>query len=60
MEMIQMNEPLTEEEAKMPLEMAPLQIVLGLEFCKTKGEAVELLEDAMELGQRRASRNRNH
>ena len=43
---------LTEEEAKMPLEMALLQLVLGIQTCQTKGDVVELLEDAVELGRR--------
>lgn len=43
---------LSEEEAKMPLEMALSQIALGLKTCKTIGEAVDLLEDAVELGRR--------
>jgi hypothetical protein len=43
---------LTEEEAKMPLDMALLQIVLGLQTCKTKGDVVRLLKDAVELGRR--------
>lgn len=41
---------LTEEEAKMPLHMALLQITQGLQSCKTKGEATELLEDAVTIG----------
>ena len=41
---------LTEEEAKMPLKMALMQIVLGLQSCKNKECAVELLMDAVELG----------
>lgn len=44
---------LTEEEAKMPLDWALLQIVMGLQTCKTKGDAVELLKDAVELGRRK-------
>lgn len=43
---------LTEEEAKMPLEMALLQIVLGIQHCKTKKDVGELLKDAVELGRR--------
>jgi hypothetical protein len=43
---------LTEEEANMPLEMALLQLVLGLQTCKTKDDVVELLRDAVELGRR--------
>ena len=43
---------LTEEEAKMPLDMALGQIVLGLQTCKTKGDVIELLKDAYELGRR--------
>jgi len=43
---------LTEEEAKMPLDMALLQLALGLQTCKTKGAVVELLHDAVELGRR--------
>lgn len=43
---------LTEDEAKMPLDMALMQLALGLQTCKTKGEAVRLLLDAVELGRR--------
>ena len=43
---------LTEEEAKMPTELALLQIALGLLTCDTKGEVVELLWDVFELGKR--------
>ena len=48
---------LTEEEAKMPLDMALVQIALGLQTCKTKGEVVELLKDAVELGRRQEREN---
>ncbi len=41
---------LTKEESEMPLNMALRQIVLGLQSCKTKGDALELLEDAVGLG----------
>jgi hypothetical protein len=43
---------LTEEEARMPLEMALGQLVLGIETCKTRGEVINLLKDAVELGRR--------
>jgi hypothetical protein len=43
---------LTEKEAEMPLEMALAQITLGLQTCKTKGDVIELLKDAVELGRR--------
>jgi len=43
---------LTEEEAKMPLDFALLQLAIGLQTCKTKGDVVKLLEDAVELGRR--------
>lgn len=43
---------LTEQEAEMPLEMALMQLSLGLQSCKTKGDAVGLLMDAVELGRR--------
>lgn len=36
---------LTDEEKKMPLEMQLLQFVLGLQCCKNKGDAVNLLKD---------------
>lgn len=48
---------LTEEEAKMPLDMALGQLVLGIETCKTRAEVINLLKDAVELGRR--SRNEN-
>lgn len=44
---------LTEEEAKMPLHMALLQLTLGLQTCKTKKDAVILLNDAFILGKRK-------
>ncbi len=43
---------LTEKEAKMPLDLALSQLVLGLQSCKTKGDVVDLLKDAVELGRR--------
>jgi uncharacterized protein YukJ len=43
---------LTDEEAKMPLKEALLQLTLGLQTCKTKGDVMRLLEDAVELGRR--------
>jgi len=43
---------LTEKESKMPLDMALLQLSLGLQTCTTKGDVVELLKDAVELGRR--------
>ncbi len=43
---------LTNKEAEMPLELALLQIALGLQTCKTKGDVIELLQDAVELGRR--------
>lgn len=43
---------LTEKEAKMPLDMALLQLALGLQSCNSKEEAVNLLKDAVELGRR--------
>ena len=51
---------LTEEESKMPKDMALLQLTLGLQTCKTKKDAVELLEDAFELGRRRERKFHNH
>lgn len=36
---------LTESELEMPKEMVNLQIVLGLQSCKTKNDVSELLED---------------
>jgi hypothetical protein len=42
---------LTDEEAKMPLEQSLLQLALGLQTCKTKGDAVDLLKDAVKLGE---------
>jgi hypothetical protein len=44
---------LTETEAEMPLDLALLQISLGLQTCKTKGDVVNLLGDAVELGRRK-------
>jgi len=41
---------LTKEEVKMPLHLALLQLSLGLQTCKTKGDVVGLLMDAVELG----------
>jgi hypothetical protein len=43
---------LTEAEAIMPLDLALLQLALGLQTCKTKGDVVALLKDAVELGRR--------
>lgn len=43
---------LTEKEAKMPLDMALLQLALGLQSCNSKEDAVNLLKDAVELGRR--------
>ncbi len=39
---------LTEKELEMPKEMVDLQIVLGLQSCKTKSDVVQLLSDARE------------
>jgi len=44
---------LTEQEATMPIEQSLLQLCLGLETCKTKEDVVELLKDAVKLGQAR-------
>jgi hypothetical protein len=44
---------LTEEEARMPLDAALLQLTLGLQTCNTKMDAIKILEDAVELGRRR-------
>lgn len=41
---------LTEEETKMPLDLCLSQLTLGLQSCKTKGDAKELLMDAVKLG----------
>ena len=43
---------LTEEEAKMSKDEILLQIVLGLQTCKTKGKVIKLLEDVYEIGRR--------
>ena len=43
---------LTEEESKMPSRMALSQLALGLQTCKTEGDAVDLLNDAFILGKR--------
>ena len=39
---------LTEEEFKMPQKMVDLQVVLGLQSCKSKSDVVELLSDIRE------------
>ena len=44
---------LTEEESKMPLDMALLQISIGLQTCKTKDDVKDLLMDAVLIGERR-------
>jgi len=36
---------LTEKEAEMQSDLVDLQIVLGLQTCKTKGDVLELLKD---------------
>ena len=36
---------LSEQEAKMEPDLVDLQIVLGLEHCKTKKDVLELLQD---------------
>jgi len=43
----------------MPKMMALLQIVIGLQTCKTKGEARMLLEDVYELGRRAGVKSQN-
>lgn len=43
---------LTEEEAKMSLDAALMQICLGLQTYETKADVIELLQDAVELGRR--------
>lgn len=45
---IEMNY-LTEEEKKMPNEMRLLQLALGLESCRTRKDAHELLKEAQEI-----------
>lgn len=40
---------LTDKERKMPHRIKLLQIVLGLQTCKTKGEVADLLEEVQEL-----------
>lgn len=40
---------LTEEERQMPNETALLQLVLGLQYCKTKEDAKDLLKEAQKL-----------
>ena len=41
---------LTEEEAKMPTELALLQLMLGIQTCKNKSDVLDLLWDAFTLG----------
>ena len=41
---------LTEEEKKMPLDMQLGQYVLGLESCRTKGDAIEILKEIYNAG----------
>jgi hypothetical protein len=48
---------LTETEAKFPTKWALLQITFGLQSCKTKGDAIKLLEDAVELGRRKTDKS---
>lgn len=40
---------LTKKEREMPNDMAMLQLVLGLQSCKSKEDAVELLKEAQSL-----------
>lgn len=40
---------LTEEEKKMPNDVRVLQLVLGLQTCKTKKDAGDLIKEAQEL-----------
>lgn len=44
---------LTEEERKMPIEAILLQVALGLQTCKTKGDVVDLLREVYHLGYER-------
>lgn len=41
---------LTEEEKKMPLDIKLMQMALGLESCKTVGDAVNLIKEIYEMG----------
>jgi hypothetical protein len=43
---------LTKEESEMDLDAALLQLAIGLQSCKTKRDAMNLLHDAVELGRR--------
>lgn len=43
---------LTKEESEMNLDAALLQLAIGLQSCKTKRDAMNLLHDAVELGRR--------
>ena len=40
---------LTEEEKKMPKDLMLLQISLGLQSCKTKGDVVDLLNEVYDI-----------
>jgi hypothetical protein len=44
---------LTYAEKKMPVRIMLLQVVLGLQTCKTKGEAATLLKEVYDLARRR-------
>jgi hypothetical protein len=44
---------LTEEEKKMPINMMLMQVVLGLQTCKTKGDVRELLQEVYDIGYER-------
>lgn len=53
---------LTEKEAGMALNsdmhLILFQLVHGLQTCETKGEAVKLIEDAVELGRRQGRKEK--
>lgn len=50
---------LTDEEEKMEVKHALLQIAIGLQTCKTKGDVVELLMDAVTLGRRQVAHEKD-
>jgi hypothetical protein len=49
---------LTKKESEMDLDAALLQLAIGLESCKTKRDAMNLLHDAVELGRRIERQNK--
>jgi len=48
---------LTDSERKMSLDLVFMQITLGLQTCKTKGDVVELLKEVYDIGFERGMMN---